>query len=82
MTAALRGRRNANKSRAERELLLAYRTGAFAGAAFNGKLKPFDHYRLQTRPNASHISAVSFFHSQRAKGLAVKIERVERAANA
>jgi hypothetical protein len=59
--------------------VLAYQTGAFAGLAFNGKLKSFDHYRPKTEtPVSNHVRAIGFFHAMRAKGLPVRIERVER----
>jgi hypothetical protein len=78
MTAALLGRRNAIKAASERDLLLAYRTGAFAGLAFNGKLKSFDQYKPGGEVKTSHLDAIAFFHGQRAKGLPVQIERVPR----
>jgi hypothetical protein len=77
MIAALRGRQKANKAAAERDLLLAWHTGAFTGAAFNGNLKSFDHYsKPQTdgRP-LQHAQAIAFFHRLKAKGVPVEITR-------
>ncbi len=77
MTAALRGRRNADKLRAKRDLLLAYHSGAFAGAAFNGKLKPFAEYAQEKDdgPRLKRARAISFFHALKAKGVPVEITR-------
>lgn len=78
MVAALRGRLEANKHRAKRELLNAYNTGAFAGAASVGKLKSFDEYvpkdsSEQTR--VENAKAIHFFHTLKARGLDVQITR-------
>jgi hypothetical protein len=79
MVAALRGRRNADKLRSRRDLLLAYHSGAFAGAAFNGKLKPFDHYARNVESGdgqqLQHANAIAFFHRLKAKGVPVEITR-------
>lgn len=81
MVAALGGRLEAMKHRAKQDLLLAYRTGAFAGAAFNGKLKAFEHYSRQVdekRPRQRDgIEAIAFFHGLKAAGFAVEINRTE-----
>lgn len=77
MVAAMQGRRNADKLRAKRDLLIAYHTGAFAGAAFAGKLKPFDQYvsdGAQERP-LQHAHAIAFFHRMKARGFPVEITR-------
>jgi len=76
--AALRGRRKADKYRVERETLLAYQTGAFAGLAINGKLKSFRHYSSQTEGGEKRSTALHFFHSLRARGFPVSIQRIER----
>lgn len=80
MRAALRGRRNADKLRAKRDLLTAYHTGAFAGLAFGGKLKPFSEYAGdEDHPDDArrleHAQAIAFFHRLKAKGLPVEISR-------
>jgi hypothetical protein len=79
MIAALQGRREAHKADAKRDLLLAYHTGAFAGAAFAGKLKPFKEYLAETGPDDSrplqHAKAIAFFHTLKAKGFPVEITR-------
>lgn len=79
MRAALRGRRNADRLRSKRDLLLAYHSGAFAGAAFNGKLKPFDHYVSEAAPGdertLKHAHAIAFFHRLKARGVPVEITR-------
>lgn len=43
--ASLRGRAKAREEQAKRDLSLAWHAGAFAGAAFNGKLKRFSEYQ-------------------------------------
>jgi hypothetical protein len=77
MVAALHGRRAAHKSDAKRDLLLAWHTGAFAGAAFAGKLKPFKEYLAEPSDNRNlqHAQAIAFFHRLKAKGLPVEITR-------
>lgn len=75
MTAALRGRRKADKLRAKSNLLNAYHSGAFAGAAFNGQLKPFEHYAREPDQRIKNAHAISFFHGLKAKGLPVEITR-------
>jgi hypothetical protein len=77
MVAAMQGRRNADKLRAKRDLLIAYHTGAFAGAAFAGKLKPLDQYvsdGAQERP-LQYAHAIAFFHRMKARGFPVEITR-------
>jgi hypothetical protein len=56
----------------------AYLTGAFAGIAFSGKLKPLEHYRANKR-EATDASAISFFLSLKARGVPVKVSRESRA---
>lgn len=79
MRAALRGRRNADKLRAKRDLLTAYHTGAFAGLAFAGKLKPFSEYvnddEAEDGRRLQHAQAIAFFYRMKAKGLPVEISR-------
>lgn len=78
MVAALRGRLEANKHQAKRDLLNAYHAGAFAGAASVGKLKPFDEYAPKApsdQMRAQAAKAISFFHSMKARGLDVQITR-------
>ena len=78
MTAALRARRNVQKHRKRTNLLLAYHTGAFAGAAFGGKLKPFDQYLNDTavdKSAAQHAAGIAFFHRLKARGFPVQISR-------
>jgi hypothetical protein len=71
----------AREYRAKRDTLLAYQTGAFAGLAFNGKLKAFAHYADSDGQPVSNAQAIGFFHRLKARGVPVKIERVDRAAN-
>jgi len=80
MTAALQGRRNADKYEAERQLRMAWHIGAFSGAAFGGKLKSFQHYRRQMDSDGKSpaAQAIGFFHALKAKGVPIKIERVPR----
>jgi len=80
MTAALKGRRNSDKARSRRELLLAYHSGAFSGAAFNGQLKPFQHYarEIDAARSGKMADALHFFRSSQVKGLPISIERVAR----
>lgn len=79
MRAALAGRRNRDKLNARRDIVRAYRTGAFGGAAFNGKLKPLDQYMDTTdSPATRSAKGIHFFRSLQARGLPIKIERVER----
>jgi hypothetical protein len=79
MVAALHGRREAHNADAKRDLLLAYHTGAFAGAAFAGKLKPFKEYLTETEPRddrpLQHAKAIAFFHTLKARGFPVEITR-------
>lgn len=79
MRAALRGRAGAAKRQSKRDLLLAYHTGAFAGAAFNGKLKPFNEYVSDDEPAddraLKHAHAIAFFHRLKARGMPVEITR-------
>lgn len=76
MVAALQGRINSRKAQAEHDLRTAYRTGAFAGLAFNGKLKSFEHYKPDGERKQRHLDAISFFHGLKAKGVPVDIKRV------
>jgi hypothetical protein len=79
MVAALHGRRASHKADAKRDLLLAWHTGAFAVAAFAGKLKPFKEYLADAETGDNrrlqHAQAIAFFHRLKAKGLPVEITR-------
>lgn len=78
--AALRGRAKFHKREAERDLILAYNTGGFSRAS---KVKPLGHYLSQIRKGGgrpSSAQAVAFFHGMKARGFAVKIERVSSAS--
>jgi hypothetical protein len=75
MTAALRGRRKRDELQAKRDLVTAYRTAAFSGAAFAGKLRPLSEYLNEANPRNKHAAALHFFHSLKARGIPVKIER-------
>lgn len=80
MVAALRGRREAHAVNAKRDRLLAYHTGAFAGAAFAGKLKRFEEYVVDTNDHdkdqrLSHAHGIAFFHRLKARGVPVEISR-------
>jgi hypothetical protein len=78
MTAALRGRRKADKLQARRDLLRAYNTGAFAAAGFAGELKSFDQY-VSDEPDdgrkLNYANGIAFFHALKAKGFPVEIKR-------
>jgi hypothetical protein len=80
MVAALNGRIEAAKNRNKLDLRLAWRIGAFTGAAFNGKLKSFEHYSRQEDGPADAqrqgaAEAVAFFHGLKARGFDVDITR-------
>lgn len=70
------------RRRDRRDLLLAWQSGGFSGLAFNGKLKPFRHYAAQMGRSQSDSGglapALHFFHSLKARGVPVKIERISR----
>lgn len=77
--AALRGRAKLHKREAERDLALAYKTGAFSRAS---KVRPLSYYLKQMRGGESNkaAQALAFFHGLKARGIPVKITRVPRAA--
>lgn len=59
----------------------AWQTGAFAGAASNGKLKEVEHYLPDDEEPTGTPGAmkfVSLMHKLRRKGLPITIERIER----
>jgi hypothetical protein len=77
MIAALRGRQKADERRSKRDLLLAWHTGAFSGAAFAGKLKSFDEYARPAgdQQHLQHAKTIAFFHRLKARGVPVEITR-------
>lgn len=77
-TASLNGRISAHRCAAERDLILAYQTGAFSRAA---KVQPLQHYLDQLRApdqNLVHAKLIAAFQSLKARGLPVTITRVPR----
>lgn len=76
--AAMNARLTVRKREQERDLILAYETGAFSRAS---KVKPLSHYlnalRSGGKPGAA-ASALGFFHSLKARGVPVSITRVSR----
>lgn len=78
--AACRGRNKAHKKAAERDLILAYNTGAFSRAS---KVKPLSHYLKQIRQTGERSTAadaLSFFGSLKSRGFPVSIKRIPREA--
>ena len=76
--AAIRGRVKAHKRNAERDLMLAYNTGAFSRAT---KVKPLSYYMKQLNRSdegSAAAAAIGFFHSLKARGFDVSINRVPR----
>jgi hypothetical protein len=64
--------------RSERDLILAYHTGAFSSSS---KVKPLKYYLSQLRapePRTSNAALIAKFKAMQAKGLPIKITRVER----
>lgn len=79
--AAMNGRRKAQKRNAERDLILAYNTGAFSRAT---KVKPLNYYMNQLRgagKRSASADALSFFGKMKAAGFPVSIKRVPRATS-
>lgn len=76
--AACRGRARFRKREAERDLILAYNTGAFSRAS---KVKPLSHYLRQMRKGEERsiaADALGYFNTLKAKGISVSIKRVPR----
>jgi hypothetical protein len=74
-SASLRGR---NIGLSERDLILAYHTGAFSSSA---KVKPLSYYLNQLRgpePKISNAGLIAKFKAMQASGLPIKITRVPR----
>jgi hypothetical protein len=69
-----------HRREAERDLILAYNSGAFSRAS---KVKPLSHYLKQLHrgdKRSDAAEALHFFGSLKAKGFPVSITRVPRAA--
>lgn len=75
--AAMRGRASARRRQAERDLILAYNTGAFSRAS---KVKPLSHYLRELRGDDGSMAALSYFRALKSKGVNVTITRVPRAS--
>lgn len=74
----MQGRTKARKREAERDLILAYNTGAFSRAS---KVKPLSYYMRQLRGGGNRSTsadAINFFQAMKARGVPVTITRVPR----
>jgi hypothetical protein len=75
--AAMNARLEVHRRQKERDLILAYETGAFSRAS---KTKPLSHYlnALRTDKGSGAADALIFFNSLKARGVPVSITRVSR----
>lgn len=74
----MQGRVSAQKRQAEKDLILAYNTGAFARAS-GKQVKSLRYYLSQLRddqsPQSATASAFNFFSSLKARGMPIEITR-------
>lgn len=75
--ASLRGRAKARDLKAEQNVVLAWQTAAFSGAAQAGKLKPLANYLPSARPKPQTADEMlSVLRQFKARGAPMNIRKV------
>lgn len=74
--ASLRGKAKVREQEAERDLSLAWHTGAFVGAAYAGKLKRLSEYQGKKPPKQSPRDMLAVLKGLRENGAPMNIRQI------